>query len=234
MTVQTTETDAAPEGLPGPPTEPAGAYDRAPSMFPQSTEEVANSLEKDGISYILEARSLTAVVRYVYTPLEGNLSDLEIEINNADPIKVAEEGGVTIEMGGADWAADDDSIERHFVSCEVIGDSVEARWQWKKGEELADFLYRISLRGKSLIFEFEGGSGKATGVDLGYVSGAIHPRQLQVPYFNIGIDAPSILCTAGVFVSSFLDWYHTASSGLTAPPAAGAVTGSATWPARTA
>ena len=57
------------------------------SMVPNISEEVSNSVEKDGISYVLEARSLSAVVRYVYTPLEGNLSDIEVEINNADAIK---------------------------------------------------------------------------------------------------------------------------------------------------
>lgn len=186
-------------------------------MFPQVSEEVTNSVEKDGISFVLECRSLTAVVRYVYTPLEGNLSDLELEINNADPIKISEDGGVTIEMGGQEWAASDEAVERYFVSCEVVDGSIEARWQWKRGEELADLLYRIAVRGKSLVFEIEGGSGKATGIDLGYVSGAIQPRLLRVPYFNLGSEDPSILCTSGVFVSSFLDWFHTSSSSFGRP-----------------
>ena len=223
MTVQSHEAqaiDAAQrltDSLPAPPGETsaeASVSAQTPSMLPVTTEEVANAIQKDGISYIFEARSLTAVVRFVYTPIEGNFSDVEIEINNAEPIKVSEDGGVTIHMGGRNWAADDDGVERHFVSCEIVDDCVEARWQWKLDEELADFLYRIRLEGKSLLFEIEGGNGKATGIDLGYVSGAVHPRKLRVPYLNAGDDAPAILCTSGVFLSSYLDWFHTASSQL--------------------
>ena len=87
-------------------------------------------------------------------------------------------------MGARDWASDSEEIERHFVSCEQVGECVEARWQWKHKDELADFLYRFRIEGKSLIVELEGGNGKATGVDLGRVVGAFHPRLIRVPYFQ--------------------------------------------------
>jgi hypothetical protein len=182
-------------------------------------EEISNSVEKDGISFIFETRSLSAVVRYVYTPIEGNLSDIEVEINNSEAIKFAEGGGITIEMGGKIWSADDEEVERHFVSCELVGDCIEARWHWKHGEGLADFLYRIRIHQKSLIVELEGGNGKATGVDLGYVSGAVHPRVIQVPYFSFGDESPLLLATSGAFVSSMLDWTETSAAELYAPPA---------------
>jgi hypothetical protein len=182
-------------------------------------EEISNSVEKDGISFIFETRSLSAVVRYVYTPIEGNLSDIEVEINNSEAIKFAEGGGITIEMGGKIWSADDEEVERHFVSCEPVGDCIEARWHWKHGEGLADFLYRIQIHQKSLLVELEGGNGKATGVDLGYVSGAVHPRVIQVPYFSFGDESPLLLATSGAFVSSMLDWTETAAAELYAPPA---------------
>lgn len=189
-------------------------YAEAPSMLPASNEDVTNSIEKDGISFILESRSLSAVVRYVYTPIEGNLSDIEVEINNADAIKLAEDGGITVFMEGKEWSASDEEIERHFVSCEQVGDAVEARWQFRRGSELADFLYRLRVSGKSLLVELEGGAGKAAGVDLGYVSGAIHPRLIKVPYFNLGDDQPAILSTSGVFISSLLDWYQSQASAM--------------------
>jgi hypothetical protein len=193
-------------------------YGDAPSMLPSTQEDVTQSVEKDGISFILESRSMSAVVRYVYTPIEGNLSDIEVEINNADAIKLAEDGGITVFMEGKLWSAADEDIERHFVSCEQVGESVEARWQFKRGSELADFLLRLRIEGKSLVVELEGGAGKAAGVELGYVSGAIHPRLVQVPYFNIGDRKPAILCTSGVFISSLLDWHHSAASSLHGAP----------------
>jgi len=186
------------------------------SMFPVA-EEVSNTIEKDGISFLFESRSLSSVVRYIYTPIDGTFADIEIEINNADPIHPADEGGITIEMGGGEWLAASEEIERHFVSCEQIGDCVEARWQWKCGEELADFLFRLSIEAKSLIVELEGGNGKATGVHLGRITGAIHPRLFSVPYFNLGDGSPHILCTAGVFISSLLDWNQSQASSLWAP-----------------
>ena len=160
-------------------------------MLPSTSEEVTNSIQKDGISFIFEARSLSAVVRYVYTPIEGNLSDFEVEINNGDAIKLAEDGGITVSMEGREWSPEDEEIERHFVSCERVGDAVEARWQFRRGNELADFLYRIRIQGKSLVVELEGGGGRASGVELGYVVGAIHPRLIQVPYFNLGDRQPN-------------------------------------------
>jgi hypothetical protein len=165
-------------------------YGPVPSMQPACDEEVTTSVSKDGISFVLESRSLSAVVRYVYTPIDGNLSDIEIEINNADAIKLSEGGGVTIDMDGQEWSPDDDEIERHFVSCELVGEQIEARWQWRRGSELADFLYRIAVSGKSLLVEIEGGSGRAAGVELGYVVGAIHPRMIRLPYFNLGDAQP--------------------------------------------
>ena len=187
------------------------------SMFPVTEEEVTTTIEKDGISFVFESRSLSSVIRFIYTPIDGTFADIELEINNADPILPAEDGGVTIEMGGKKWSASSEEVERHFVSCEQIGDSVEARWQWKYGEELADFLYRFTIEGKSLIVEVEGGGGKATGFDLGRVSGAIHPRLISVPYFNLGEGYPHILCTSGVFISSLLDWNRSTASGLSSP-----------------
>ena len=120
-------------------------------------------------------------------------------------------------MGGREWAANDDNIERHFVSCEQVGECVEARWQWKHGDELADFLYRFSIQGKSFIIELEAGNDKTTGVSLGHVEEALQPRLIGVPYFNLGANSPQILCTSGVFVSSLLDWYHSRASTLFAP-----------------
>ncbi len=196
---------------------PAPAREPA-SMLPSTAEEVTNSIQKDGISFIFEARSLSAVVRYVYTPIEGNLSDIEVEINNGDAIKLAEDGGISVSMEGREWSPEDEEIERHFVSCERVGDAVEARWQFRRGNELADFLYRIRIGGKSLLVELEGGGGKAAGVELGHVVGVIHPRLIQVPYFNLGDRQPTVLCTSGVFVSSYLDWCQSLASSLHAAP----------------
>ncbi len=194
-------------------------YSAPPSMQPTTEEEIDNSIEQDGISFLFEARSLSAVVHFIYTPIEGTFSDIELEINSSDPIKPAQDGGITIEMGGREWASNDETIERHFVSCEQVGDCVEARWQWKHGEELADFLYRFRIEGKSLVVELEGGNHKATGVSLGHVEEAIHPRLICIPYFNLGPNDPHILCTSGVFVSSLLDWYKSRASTLFAPTA---------------
>ncbi|MEE2659091.1 MAG: hypothetical protein VX733_11340 [Candidatus Latescibacterota bacterium] len=192
--------------------------DETPSMIPVSSEEVTNRIEKDGISFVLEARSLSAVLRYVYTPIEGNLSDIEVEINNGDAIKLSEDGGVTVEMEGVEWSAEDEEIERHFVSCEQVDDCVEARWQFRRGSELADFRYRLRVQGKSLLIELDGGNARATGVELGYVVGAVHPRLIKTPFFNIGEDQPTILSTSGVFVSSYIDWYSSGASSLHGEP----------------
>ncbi len=196
-------------------------YGESPSILPFTDEEVTNSIEKDGISFILEARSLSAVVRYVYTPIEGNLSDIEVEINNADAIKLAEDGGIRVVMGGQEWSAADEEIERHFVSSEQVGEAIEARWQFRRGSELADFLFRLRIEGKSLIVELEGGGDKAAGIELGYVSGAIHPRPVRVPYFSFGEEQPVILSTSGVFISSLLDWYHSAAASMHGVPGSG-------------
>lgn len=208
---------------PTPDVDPAPSGPQAASYLSMpitGDEEVHTRLDKDGISYVFESRSVSSVARFIYTPIDGTFADFELEINNMDPMLPADGGGITIHMGGQSWAADNDEIERHFVSCEQIGETVEARWQWKHGDELADFLLRLSIEGKSLVVELEGGSGKATGVDLGRVSGIGHGRLIQMPYFTLGDGAPRLLCTNGVFLSTLLDWQTTHASTMYAPDTA--------------
>jgi hypothetical protein len=187
------------------------------TMYPSVTEEVETSIRKDGISFVFESRSVSAVINFVYTPIDGTFADIELEINNSEPILPADEGGVSVEMGGSVWPADSEEVERHFVSCDQIGDTVEARWQWKLGEEQANFLYRLRIVGKTLVVEIEGGNGKGTGLNLGRVSGALHPQLISIPYFNLGENYPHVLCASGYFLSSFVDWHHSGASSLQAP-----------------
>lgn len=177
-------------------------------------EDVETSIRKEGISYIFESRSVSAVVNFIYTPIDGTFADIELEINNADPVKPAEDGGLLVDMGGRVHAADSEDVERHFISCEQLGDCIEARWQWVVDEEQANFLYRFRILGKSLVVEVEGGNGKASGISLGRVTGALHPKLIAVPYFNFGENYPRLLSTSGVFLSSFIDWNYSQSSGL--------------------
>ena len=188
-----------------------------PSIFPALHQEVETSIRKEGISFVFESRSVSAVVQFIYTPIDGTFADIEVEVNNSDPIKPAGDGGIAVEMGGSVWPANSEEVERHFISCEQVGDCVEARWQWKLGEEQANFLYRFRISGKSLVVEIEGGHGKGTGLSLGRVTGALHPRLITIPYFNFGDNYPRILCTAGYFLSSFVDWHYSRASSLYAP-----------------
>ncbi|MBT4979451.1 MAG: hypothetical protein HOL51_08780 [Gemmatimonadetes bacterium] len=210
------------EDLPGvtaTPNEPSLEPNSAnhPTMYPTVNEEVETSIRKDGISYVFESRSVSAVLNFVYTPIDGTFADIELEINNNEPIIPAEDGGISVEMGGSVWPADSEEVERHFVSCDQVGDTVEARWQWKLGEEQANFLYRLRITGKTLVVEIEGGNGKGTGLKLGQVSGAVHPQLIAIPYFNLGENYPHILCSSGYFLSSFIDWHHSGSTALQAP-----------------
>lgn len=188
-----------------------------PSILPALGEEVETSIRKEGISFVFESRSVSAVAQFIYTPIDGTFADIELEVNKGNPIKPAEGGGIAVEMGGSTWPPDSEEVERHLISCEQIGDCVEARWQWKLGEEQANFLYRFRISGKSLVVEIEGGHGKGTGLSLGRVTGALHPRLITIPYFNLGDNYPRILCTAGYFLSSFVDWHGSRASSLYAP-----------------
>ena len=199
---------------------PASASQSQPSIFPTLQEEVETSIRKEGISFVFESRSVSAVVQFIYTPIDGTFADIELEVNNGDPITPAEDGGIAAEMGGSVWPPDSEEVERHFISCEQVGDCVEARWQWKLGEEQANFLYRFRISGKSLVVEIEGGQGKGTGLSLGRVTGALHPSLITIPYFNFGDNYPRILCTSGYFLSSFVDWHYSRASSLYAPPEA--------------
>ena len=188
-----------------------------PSILPALGEEVETSIRKEGISFVFESRSVSAVAQFIYTPIDGTFADIELEVNKGNPIKPAEGGGIAVEMGGSTWPPDSEEVERHLISCEQVGDCVEARWQWKLGEEQANFLYRFRISGKSLVVEIEGGHGKGTGLSLGRVTGALHPRLITIPYFNLGDNYPRILCTAGYFLSSFVDWHGSCASSLYAP-----------------
>ena len=180
------------------------------------SEPVENSIRKEGISFIFESRFVEAVVQYVYTPIEGTFSDLELEVNGNEPFTPSEDGGIIVNCNGQNFAPDSEEVERHFISCELVDDSiVEARWQWIVNGEKSNFLYRFYLQGKSLIVELEGGSGKCSGLSLGRVTGVTNPIIFPLPYFTFGDTYPHFLHASGVFISSMIDWNTTNSTKLT-------------------
>ncbi len=186
-------------------------------------EEVETSIRKEGISYIFESRSVSAVLNFVYTPIDGTFADIELEINGTPPIKPAEEGGLLVDMGGRIHPSNSEEVERHFISCEQLENCVEARWQWVVDEEMANFLYRFRILGKSLVVEVEGGNGKAAGLSLGRVTNAPSTKLITVPYFNLGDTYPRLMRTSGLFISSFIDWQYTHSTSLHSVDEAAAV-----------
>ena len=48
-----------------------------PSIFPALHEEVETSIRKEGISFVFESRSVSAVVQFIYTPIDGTFADIE-------------------------------------------------------------------------------------------------------------------------------------------------------------
>ena len=179
-------------------------------------EPVETSIRKEGISFIFECRFVEAVVQYVYTPIDGTFSDLEIEINGTEPFTVSDDGCIVVNYNGKDYSPSNDEVERHFISCEIVSDNtVEARWQWVVNGEKCNFLYSFSINGKSLITEIEGGNGKCSGISLGRVTGVTNPIIFPLPYFSFGEYYPHFLHTSGSFISSLLDWNTTNSTALT-------------------
>ena len=180
------------------------------------SEAVENSIRKEGMSFVFESRFVEAVVQYVYTPIDGTFSDLEVEVNGNEPFTPSEDGGIVVSCNGQDFSPDNEEVERHFISCELVDDSVvEARWQWIVNGEKSNFLYRFYLEGKSLVTEVEGGAGKCSGISLGRVTGVTNPIIFPLPYFTIGNSYPHFLHASGVFISSMIDWNTTNSTKLT-------------------
>ena len=54
-------------------------------MLPSTVEEVRNSVAREAISYVFESCSLSSVVRFIYTPIDGTLADIELEIKQLQP-----------------------------------------------------------------------------------------------------------------------------------------------------
>ena len=69
-------------------------------------EPVETSIRKEGISFIFETRFVEAVVQYVYTPIDGTFSDLELEINGTEPFTPSEDGGIIIDYNGKNYFPD--------------------------------------------------------------------------------------------------------------------------------
>jgi hypothetical protein len=200
-------------------TESSAATQNSEHKFQVGTplnESVETSIRKEGISFIFETRFVEAVVQYVYTPIDGTFSDLELEINGTEPFTPSEDGGIIIDYNGKNYFPESEEVERHFISCDLVNDStVEARWQWVVNGEKSNFLYRFHLEGKSLIAEIEGGGGKSSGISLGRVTGVTNPIIFPLPYFSLGESYPHFLHASGVFISSLLDWNTTNSTELT-------------------
>ena len=74
------------------------------------SEAVENSIRKEGMSFVFESRFVEAVVQYVYTPIDGTFSDLEVEVNGNEPFTPSEDGGIVVSCNGQDFSPDNEEV----------------------------------------------------------------------------------------------------------------------------
>ncbi len=148
-----------------------------------------------------------STVRYLFSPLTGNLSEVSVSVDGGTPYQPMEGGGVrfTDTPGGQ-------VSQGQLLGASVKGDIVEAKF--RHGSRIVDYALRIWQ--KSLVIDVLCQGGEATELSFGRVGGVTAPKLITIPFLTYGSTNPRVLLSRGeakpVFTSIWWDWYRTNAS----------------------
>lgn len=94
------------------------------------------------------------------------------------------------------------------------GHAYEVRWRMASGTREAEGRTTYRLKGKSLVIDIQAQGPHLAGVDFGHCDGLPKPTLIHVPFLTMRPDDPRVLCSDGLFVSAFVDWYVSNGSQL--------------------
>ena len=185
------------------------------TITPSPKEPVTTKFGQEGPARIFTARGRRDRIRWVFTPKDGTLDDLTVEINGKR-FQPCAGGGPVFELGGRDWKPGDEGLKQGCVAVEHGTDgTVRVCCKAQAGSEEVDYFYHLRAVGKSLQITAECPEPKATAFRIGRTKGTPNADLFTVPYLHIE-SGPHFVHWDGVFLSALLDWYSSDASTLEA------------------
>ncbi len=184
------------------------------TILPSVNHESSNEVVETSGKYVFRYNGRDGNIEYVYCPVSGTLSDVEVLYDGKLKFRPAVGGGVKFDVAGRTLAPDDKDTRIELVSKEFRDGVV--RTEWLKKTESADLPFSLSFRikGKSLIVDAAAKRGNATEFVIGRAEGLSNPKLIKVPYLTFGYREPRVLYSSGLFVFGLLDWYNSDASWL--------------------
>jgi len=178
-----------------------------------SMENAKNNVVKQGKSYIFSYEGQDAKVVYTYTPQRGTLSDLSVTVNGKT-FRPAVNGGIHAKLGNVDFKPSDSSVKAKLLKQELKNGNLATTWQWSKQNKVFKFELNFCIKGKSLAVEVKSLSEGGRYFDCGQTANTPNPRLFALTYLHNRWNYPRFMVTDDYFMSVFLDWYFSNSTGL--------------------
>ncbi|NQT83641.1 hypothetical protein HQ563_11490, partial [bacterium] len=153
-------------------------------------------------------------VEYVYTPVTGTLSDVQVIYDGKLNFKPTAGGGIEFEVGGETLSPEEVGIRRKLLSKEFRDGVLTTHWVVETDSLELPFTLSFRIKGKSLIVEATAKGGNATRFVVGKAEGLPEPKLIKVPYLTFGRREPRVLHGGGLFAFGLLDWYNSDASRL--------------------
>ena len=189
-----------------------------------------NRIEKTADGCVLEYKGGDGRLRYVYRPMTGTLTDIEVAWRSTSGeavtqrFRIAAEGGPVVEIAGRSYPPSSTHLTRTCAVFDVAADRVRTRWRCEAKGGSAEYALDLSVKGKSLLVEVEASDEALSGLVAGQLGGVRDARFVDFPYWtwvawDWGRDG-GVVVAGDVFVSGFVDWYRSRASRITfGPPA---------------
>ena len=205
----------SPRPLPRPLPFPTTPDTILPSCKPGHT----NSASRRGKAYVFEYRGDDCKLQYIYTPRDGSLSDVAVVYNDSFRFVPCEAGGLDVDVDGDFVPASAARNNATLLAQSLRGNSLTTRWQSTVGSEQVAFDLALTIKGKSLIIDYQAQGGKVARATFGHTRGTPAPKLIDVPYlvvdgFERNKKGPFVVFTNGVFVLGLVDYYSSHGSRL--------------------
>jgi len=187
------------------------------TILPTCKASYKNRVYQKGKKYIFEYKGSDSTLQYLYSPRDGSLSDINVVYNNGTPFLPCDEGGLEMEIDGALIPVKQARIKVKLLDQNLADNRLTTRWRWNvQGEELI-FTLSLTIKGKSLIIDYQAEGGKVARLSLGKAQGMPSPKLISVPYLKIQSGGPRVVYSNGIFLLGLIDWYNSEATAFFCP-----------------
>ncbi|HBG25619.1 MAG: hypothetical protein A2Y10_01200 [Planctomycetes bacterium GWF2_41_51] len=176
-----------------------------------------NSVTYLGGKYYFSYNGSDCNTTYIYQPLTGTLSDLDLDYNGVFSFfPTTQDGGIYANVSGVSFTPASYGVASLQSSTfQPANNYLSTSWRWSKNGQTLTFDLTFQIKGKSLIIEAkDADKNKVTEFRIGRTESSSEYKLFPIPFWeNRQTERPQILMvTGGLFYTAILDWYNTNAS----------------------